>query len=73
MPALLGSAAGLAAATVAAVLVPARAFMIMIAGAYFQILFVWIAVLLAYVVFRRRYKARSKATARFERTSIYDP
>jgi L-asparagine transporter-like permease len=57
LPALIGSAAGLAAATVAAVLVPARAFMIMIAGAYFQILFVWVAVLLAYVVFRRRYKA----------------
>lgn len=60
LPALLGSAAGLAAATVAAVVIPTRAFMVMIAGAYFQILFVWIAVLLSYVVFRRRLNAAQR-------------
>jgi amino acid transporter, AAT family len=52
--ALLGSAAGLGAATVAAVLIPAQAFMFMIAGAYFQIMLVWIVILFSYLVFRRR-------------------
>lgn len=52
--ALLGSAVGLVAATVAAAVIPAEAFMFMIAGAYFQIIFVWLAILASYWVFRRR-------------------
>jgi AAT family amino acid transporter len=53
IPALLGSAGGLAAATLAAVFIPARAFMFMIAAAYFQIMLVWIVILLSYSSFRR--------------------
>lgn len=53
VPALLGSAVGLAAAVVISVLIPARAFALMIAVAYFQIMFVWIAILVAYMVFRK--------------------
>ena len=55
--ALLGSAAGLAGATLAAIFIPTRAFIFMIAAAYFQIMFVWIAILLAYVFFRKRHAA----------------
>ena len=58
LPALLGSAVGLVAATIAAAVIPAEAFMFMIAGAYFQILFVWLAILGSYVVFRRRNEER---------------
>jgi L-asparagine transporter-like permease len=53
--ALWGSALGLAIAIVTLVLAPAKAFGLMIAVAYFQIMFVWISILVAYMVFRRRY------------------
>ncbi len=55
--ALLGSAVGLAMATLAAIFIPARAFMFMLAAAYFQIIFVWLAILLSYMVFRHRARA----------------
>jgi len=57
VPALLGSAVGLAIAIVVSVLIPAKAFGLMIAVAYFQIMFVWIAILVAYMVFRRVHSA----------------
>jgi AAT family amino acid transporter len=56
-PALLGSAVGLAIAIIVSVLIPAKAFGLMIAVAYFQIMFVWIAILVAYMVFRRVHNA----------------
>jgi AAT family amino acid transporter len=55
--ALLGSAVGLAVATLAAIFIPARAFVFMLAAAYFQIIFVWLAILLSYMVFRHRARA----------------
>ena len=57
VPALMGSALGLAVAIVVSVLIPVKAFGLMIAVAYFQIMFVWIAVLIAYMAFRKVHKA----------------